>query len=149
MSTLRGLPTARTTAYLLTYLCLVPLLGHRPPTRVLQLSPSSVGRFFSSRLQVSPNLLMSASKSRLHEFLGRPLFLFPWGFQDRACRTTANAHKWPKVRNSSTIQIAVFVELYDIKVSRFVVSVVLVAAVVVVLDVSTYALAFSIASCKP
>ena len=28
---------------------------------------------------------MSASKSRVHEFLGRPLFLFPWGLQDRAC----------------------------------------------------------------
>ena len=28
---------------------------------------------------------MSASKSRLHEFLGRPLFFFPWRFQDRAC----------------------------------------------------------------
>ena len=28
---------------------------------------------------------MSASKSCLDEFLGRPLFLFPCGFQDRAC----------------------------------------------------------------
>ena len=48
---------------LLTYLCLVPLLGHRLPTRVLQLSLSWA--FLSSWLQVSPNLLMSASKSRL------------------------------------------------------------------------------------
>ena len=66
-----------------TYLRLVPLLGHRPPTRVLQLSLSWA--FLSSLLQVSPSLLMSTSESRLHEFLGRPLFLFPYGFQDRAC----------------------------------------------------------------
>ena len=64
-------------------MCLVPLLGYRPPTRVLQLSLSWA--FLSSCLQVSPNLLMSASKSRLQQFLGLPLFLFPWGFQDRAC----------------------------------------------------------------
>ena len=61
----------------------MPLLGYRPPTRVLQLSLSWA--FLSSCLQVSPNLLMSASRSRLHQFLGLPLFFFPWGFQDRAC----------------------------------------------------------------
>ena len=30
-------------------------------------------------------LLMSDSRSRRREFLGWPLFLFPWGFQARAC----------------------------------------------------------------
>ena len=28
---------------------------------------------------------MSASRSRLHECLGGPRFLFRWGFQDKAC----------------------------------------------------------------
>ena len=67
---------------LLTYLRLVPLLAHRPPTRVLQLSLSWA--FLFSWLQVIPSLLVSASKSRLHKFLGRPLFLSPCGFQARA-----------------------------------------------------------------
>ena len=66
-----------------TYSHLVPLLGHWPPTRVLQLSLSWA--FLSSWPQVSPSLLMSASKSNLHEFLGCPLSLFPCGFQARAC----------------------------------------------------------------
>ena len=70
--------------YILTYL-LAPStpLGHRPPTRDLQASRSWA--FCSSCLHVHPILLVSASRSRRHVFLGRPLFLLPWGFQVSAC----------------------------------------------------------------
>ena len=76
---------ATTLILILTYLftCLVPLLGHRPPTRILQVSLSWA--FTSCWFQVSPNLLMSASRSQHDVFLSHPLFLLPWGLQVRAC----------------------------------------------------------------
>ena len=39
-------------------------------------------------------LLMSSSKSRCHMFCGWPLFLFPWGFQVRACLVILNVGLW-------------------------------------------------------
>ena len=39
----------------------------------------------SSCPQVWHVLLTSASRSRRQLFLGRPLFLFPWGFHERDC----------------------------------------------------------------
>ena len=70
--------------YLLTYLGLEPLEGHRPSTTVRQRPRSWVIR--SNSLQVQPVCLASASRSLLQVFFGRPLFLFPWGFQVKAWR---------------------------------------------------------------
>ena len=75
---------------------LSPLLGHRPLTRVLQ--ALRFWAVFSSCFQVPPIALMSSCRSRRHEFLGRPLLLFPCGFQDRACLVMLSAgflNVWP------------------------------------------------------
>ncbi|KAH3825198.1 hypothetical protein DPMN_127071 [Dreissena polymorpha] len=71
-------------------------LGHRPPTSFLQAS-----RFWaslSSCPHVWPTCLASASRSRRQVFLGRPLFLFPWGFHVRDCLVVLDAglrRVWP------------------------------------------------------
>ena len=69
--------------FLFTYLCLLPRLGHRPPTRVLQSSLFCV--LLSSCFQVCPILFMSSARSRRQVLRGRPLDLFPWGFHVSAC----------------------------------------------------------------
>ena len=49
-------------------------------------------------LQLYPVYLTSASWLRLHVFLGRPLFLFPSGFQVKGCRvilSTGLRRVWP------------------------------------------------------
>ena len=73
-----------TTHLLLTYFGLEPLEGHRPSTTVRQRSRSWAIR--SNSLQVQPVCLASASRSLLQVFFGRPLFLFPSGFQVKAWR---------------------------------------------------------------
>ncbi|KAH3854302.1 hypothetical protein DPMN_096839 [Dreissena polymorpha] len=71
-------------------------LGHRPPTSFLQAS-----RFWaslSSCPHVWPICLASASRSRCQVFLGRPLFLFHWGFHVRDCLVVLDAglrRVWP------------------------------------------------------
>ena len=70
--------------HLLTYLGLEPLEGHRPSTTVRQ-RPRSWA-IHSNSLQVQPVSLASASRSLLQVFFGRPLFLFPWGYQVKAWR---------------------------------------------------------------
>lgn len=60
----------------------------------------------------------------------------------------ANGQKWPIVYNSSTIQIAVFVKLYDVKVSRFVWLLLSLLFCCCCHYVATYTLA-SKHSCKP
>ncbi|XP_039517805.1 uncharacterized protein LOC120471939 [Pimephales promelas] len=79
-----------------TYLRLPPNFGHRPRTRALQSSRSWAN--FSSCPHVWPDLFTSASRSRRQLFLGLPLFLFPCGFQKRACLTMLDAglrRVWP------------------------------------------------------
>ena len=59
-------------------------------TRFWAVLPSSV--------QLSPMPFTSQSKSLLQLFLGRPPFLFPWGFHERACRVVLLAgfrRVWP------------------------------------------------------
>ena len=63
------------------HLRLLPCLGHKPPTRVLHASRSLA--VCSSCGHVFLIFSMSAFRSRRHEFLGLPTFLFPCGFQDR------------------------------------------------------------------
>ena len=70
-----SLLTYFTFAYLL-------LLWDRPPIRFLQ--PARSWASLSNCPQVLPIFLMSSSRSRRHEFIGLPLFLFPWVFHFRA-----------------------------------------------------------------
>ena len=67
-----------------TYLGPLPLLGHRPRISCLHTTRSCA--VFSSSFQFFPVLLTSAFKSLLQLLHGLPLFLFPGGFQVRACR---------------------------------------------------------------
>ncbi|KAH3880365.1 hypothetical protein DPMN_004279 [Dreissena polymorpha] len=58
-------------------------LGHMPPTSFIQ--ASQFWASLSSCPHVWPICLASASRSWRQVFLGRPLFLFPWGFHVRDC----------------------------------------------------------------
>ena len=73
----------RSCADKLTFLRLLPLLGHRPRTRFLQAPLSWV--IFSTSFHFLPILLMSASRSLRQVFSGLLLLRFSWGFLDRAC----------------------------------------------------------------
>ena len=68
---------------LLTYLGLLPHEEHRPSTPLRQLT--QLWAVFPSSFLEWPLLSSSASVSLRHVFLGLPLFLFPCGFQVRAC----------------------------------------------------------------
>ena len=82
--------TLKNSELLLTYyLSLLPLRGHRPLTRVLQAFRSCAS--LSNCPQDWPVLLTSASRSLRQLFLGRPLFLFPWGFHERDCLVVLEA----------------------------------------------------------
>ena len=72
-----------TNTYLL-YLGMSFLEEHRPSTTVLHLTRCCAALVASCQDMLFS--LSSESVSRLHEFLGRPLFLFPCGFQRRAWR---------------------------------------------------------------
>ena len=65
------------------------LLGHRPPTTVLQRLRSWA--ILSIFPKLHPTSSMSAMRSSLHELFGLPLFLFPCGFHVRACRVMLDA----------------------------------------------------------
>ena len=70
--------------YLLTYLCPSLPLEHRPST-----TPRHRTLFWAALVipdQLVPCCFSSASVSRLQLLRGRPLFLFPCGFQVRAWR---------------------------------------------------------------
>ena len=73
----------------LTYLGLLPLLGHRPPTSCLHTTRSCA--VFSSSFQFFPVLLTSASKSLLQLLYGLPLFLFTWGFHVHNSKVSLNS----------------------------------------------------------
>lgn len=65
------------------YLLLLPLVEHRPPTRILQPTLSWV--LLSSCFPLLFILLMCGSDSRRNMFFSLPLFLLPLGFQVKAC----------------------------------------------------------------
>ena len=70
-------------SYLLTYLCPSTRWEHGPSIkalhRILRCAMVAIS------CQVYPIFLASDSTSRRQVFLGRPLFLFPWGFHVSAC----------------------------------------------------------------
>ena len=77
----------RSTVYLLTYLCPSLPVEHRPST-----TPRHRTLFWAALVipdQLVPCCFSSASVSRLQLLRGRPLFLFPCGFQVRAWRCGA------------------------------------------------------------
>ena len=69
-----------------------PLLRHRPSTRLHQALRS--WDYIFNYFQTYPVSLTSASRSLRHVFLGRPLFLFPSGFQIKACRVMPLTGFW-------------------------------------------------------
>ena len=78
-----------TLSSLTTYLCPSLPVEHRPPT-----TPSHRILFWAALVipdQLAPCCFSSASVSRLQLLRGRPLFLFPYGFQVRAWRVVLNA----------------------------------------------------------
>ena len=75
--------------YLLTYLCPSLPVEHRPST-----NPRHRTLFWAALVipdQLVPCCFSSASVSRLQLLRGRPLFLFPCGFQVRAWRVVLDA----------------------------------------------------------
>ena len=75
--------------YLLTYLCPSLPVEHRPST-----TPRHRTLFWAALVipdQLVPCCFSSASVSRLQLLRGRPLFLFPCGFQVRAWRVVLDA----------------------------------------------------------
>ena len=74
---------------LLTYLCPLLPVEHRPST-----TPHHCTLFWAALViqdQLVPCCFISASVSRLQLLRGRPLFLFPCGFQVRAWRVVLDA----------------------------------------------------------
>ena len=77
------------TSILLTYLCLSLPVEHRPST-----TPRHRTLFWAALVipdQLVPCCFSSTSVSRLQLLRGRPLFLFPCGFQVRAWRVVLDA----------------------------------------------------------
>ena len=75
--------------YLLTYFCPSLPVEHRPST-----TPRHRTLFWAALVipdQLVPCCFSSASVSRLQLLRGRPLFLFPYGFQVRAWRVVLDA----------------------------------------------------------
>ena len=75
--------------FLLTYLCPTLSVGHRPSTTPRHRTLSWAALVIPD--QLVPCCFSSASVSRLQLLRGRPLFLFPCGFQVRAWRVVLDA----------------------------------------------------------